>query len=146
MEFKGTLVQGVCTVDVNHSGQDTGNVDLGGMDTESMNEGLISAPVTFSIVVKGCPTGYDNYQIAFSGVDYNSTGNFAVLRDADDDLVIQIRDKDLQKVIPNTPISFKTPGELEDIYLSYTAVLHSEHGTTKPGRFTVASNIDISYD
>jgi type 1 fimbria pilin len=148
VNFKGSLTSSVCVIDINNTGAETGNVDLGTVNADEMSTiGATSEAVSFNVAMKSCPTGYSNYRIQFDGVEDASSGDFAIVGSIDDGLVIQLKDANGSKVSPNTPVDIPTPsGRNGELSVPFTASIVSTRGTAGSGSFSMTSNISVKYD
>lgn len=148
VNFKATLIGTVCSIDINNTGLENGNIDLGSIDATSLSTvGATSPAVNFNINMSSCPMGYSGFQIQFSGDEYGSTGDFAVANGHDDGMVIELKDSNGTKVSPNTPIQVAAPvsGDTR-IELPFTANIRSTKGEAAVGQFVMNTNISVLYE
>ncbi|MBU9824038.1 fimbrial protein [Rahnella perminowiae] len=148
VNFKGSLAGSICTIDINNSGLDNSNIDLGTIEANTLNTvGATSPAVQFNVDMTDCPTGYSNFQFQFSGDEYGSTGDFAVSHEHDDGVVIELKDMNGAQVSPNTPIQVAAAAQSDSkIRLPFTANIRSTKGEAAVGQFVMATNISVQYE
>lgn len=148
VNFKGNLAGSVCTIDVNNTGQDSSNIDLGTIEANTLSTvGATSPAVNFKVNMIGCPSGYSSFQFQFSGDEYASTGDFAVSHGEDDGIVIELKDSNGSQISPNTPTQVAAPASSDaKIELPFTANIRSTKGEAAVGQFVMATNISVLYE
>lgn len=148
VNFKGNLAGSLCTIDVNSTGVDNGNVDLGSINANTLNTVNATSPlVQIHVDMTGCPTGYSSFQVQFSGDEYASTGDFAVSHGQDDGVVIELKNLDGTQISPNAPIQVAAAAHSDSkIRLPFTANIRSTKGEAAVGQFVMATNISVLYE